>query len=109
MGLALAALLLAGCGGDDEPADETTPALPNLTVPQGDTGETVEPPPAPVPDPATETLPPVETVPPSTGGGTPAPEAEPPPDSPENDAPPPEDSPAERFEEFCNENPGACG
>ena len=74
LGLALAALLLAGCGRDDEPADETTPALPNLTVPQGDSGgETVEPPPAPVPDPATETLPPVETVPPSTGGGTPVP------------------------------------
>ena len=49
-------------------------------------------------DPSTETLPPVETVPPSTGGGTPAPEAE-----------PPADSPAERFEEFCDDNPGACG
>jgi hypothetical protein len=109
LALALAALLLVGCGGDDESADETTPALPNLTVPRGDTGETVEPEPAPVPDPATEPLPPVETVPPSSGGGAPAPETEPPPDSPENDAPPPADSPAERFEEFCNENPGACG
>jgi hypothetical protein len=102
------ALVASGCGGDDEPSAETQPALPNLTVPQGDTTETEEPA-APLPDPQTETLPPVETVPPSTGGGTPAPEAEPPPDTPENDTPPPADSPAERFEEFCDDNPGACG
>ena len=38
-----------------------------------------------------------------------APTPEPPADTPENDTPPPADSPAERFEEFCNENPGACG
>jgi hypothetical protein len=115
--LAVATLALAGCGGDDESADETTPALPDLTVPRGDTGEEVEPAPAPAPEPETapqpnfetETLAPPETAPPSTGGGTPAPESEPPPDTPENDAPPPEGSPAERFEEFCNENPGACG
>jgi hypothetical protein len=77
-------------------------------VPQGETTET-EQPVEPVPDPQTETLPPVETVPPSPGGGTPAPEAEPAPDTPENDTPPPADSPAERFEEFCDDNPGACG
>ena len=76
-------------------------------MPQGETTET-EPPVEPVPDPQTETLPPVETVPPSTGGGTPAPEGEPAPDTPENDTPPPAGSPAERFEEFCNDNPGAC-
>jgi hypothetical protein len=104
------ALVASGCGGDDEPSAETEPALPNLTVPQGDTAED-EPetvPEAPF-DPSTETLPPVETVPPSTGGGTPAPEAAPPADTPENDVPPPADSPAERFEEFCDDNPGACG
>jgi hypothetical protein len=50
-------------------------------------------------DPATETLP--EEGPEST-----TPPAE---DAPENDVPPPEDTPAERFEEYCNENPGACG
>ena len=43
-----------------------------------------------------------------SGDGAP-PETAPPADTPENDAPPPEDSPAERFEEFCDENPGACG
>ena len=78
-------------------------------MPQGETTETAEPAHEPLPDPSTETLPPVETVPPSTGGGAPAPEPEPAPDTPENDAPPPADSPAERFEEFCDDNPGACG
>jgi hypothetical protein len=56
-------------------------------------------PPATIVDPATETLP--EEGPPA--------ESQPPADTPENDAPPPKDSPAERFEEYCNENPGACG
>jgi hypothetical protein len=51
-------------------------------------------------DPATETLP--------EEGPAPAP-TDPPADTPENDTPPPEDTPAERFEEYCNENPGACG
>ena len=51
-------------------------------------------------DPATETLP-------EEGPETTTPEA--PADTPENDAPPPDDTPAERFEEYCNENPGACG
>ena len=50
-------------------------------------------------DPATETLP--EEGPSTT--------PQQPEDSPQDDAPPPGDSPAERFEEYCNENPGACG
>jgi hypothetical protein len=95
---------LAGCGGDDEPAAETTRELPNLSVPTEETAsptvtEQAEPPSTTV-DPATETLP---EEGPSTAPG------EPPADTPENDAPPPEDTPAERFEEYCNENPGACG
>jgi hypothetical protein len=100
----LACSVPAGCGGDDEPAADTSDTVPELTVPQTD--ET-EPPPT-----QTETTPPEPTettVPPPDDGGTPAPEPEPPPDAPENDSPPPPDSPAERFEEFCNDNPGACG
>jgi hypothetical protein len=101
--------VLAGCGGDDEPAAQTPTTIPSLTVPQTDEAEPL--------DPGTETLAPAppepepapEPVPPSTDGGTPAPAPEPPADSPENDSPPPADSPAERFEDFCNENPGACG
>jgi hypothetical protein len=102
----LAAGAASGCGGDDEPA-ASQPTVPDLTVPQTDEAEPVEP--------ETETVAPAPTAPepepapPSTGGGTPAPAPEPPADSPENDTPPPSDTPAERFEDFCNENPGACG
>ena len=93
---------LAGCGGDDESA-ETTRELPELAVPT-----TVTPPaetqpaepPATTVDPGTATLP-------EEGPGTDP--ATPPADTPDNDTPPPEDTPAERFEEYCNENPGACG
>ena len=56
---------------------------------------------APAVDPATETLP---TEGPTT---TTAPEA--PADTPESDSPPPQGSPAERFEQYCEDNPGACG
>ena len=97
----------AGCGGDDEPAAKQPSTLPDLTVPQTDEAPPVEPdtdtvapaPPEPQPEPE----------PPSPDGWTAAPAPEPPADTPENDTPPPADSPAERFEDFCNENPGACG
>ena len=92
----------AGCGGDDEEATDTMPEPPALTVPDEGSEEPATTPTetAPIPAPEPE---------PDPAGGTPAPPAEPPPDSPENDAPPPPQSPAERFEEFCNQNPGACG
>ncbi len=106
------ALAGAGCGGDDESA-ETTPELPKLTSPRTETETEAPAQPetetaAPV-DPGTETLPPDGDGDSSDDGGIPAPEAEPPADTPENDTPPPPGSPAERFEEFCEENPGACG
>jgi hypothetical protein len=98
----LIAAALAGCGGDDEREAETTRELPDLAIPTTEspptTTETPETTPTTV-DPATETLP-------EEGPTTPP---EPPADTPQNDAPPPEDSPAERFEQYCNENPGACG
>jgi hypothetical protein len=106
------AAFVAGCGGDDGDEEaRTTQTLPELTVP-----ETEPEPPRPL-DTETQTEPqppapePVEPEPPADGG-TPAPEpSEPqaPADTPENDVPPPANSPAERFEEFCEENPGACG
>jgi hypothetical protein len=92
---------LAGCGGGDEPAD-TTRSLPDLAIPTTET----------MPPPVTETAPATTTVDPATETlpeEGPAPTTEPPQDTPENDAPPPEDSPAERFEQYCNENPRACG
>jgi hypothetical protein len=98
------AAAVAGCGGDDEPSAETTRELPDLSVPTTEAPAApttpAEPPAETTVDPATETLP--------EEGPAPAPE-EPPADTPENDAPPPADTPAERFEEWCNENPGACG
>ena len=96
------AVALAGCGGDDESATETTRELPDLALPtttEAAPPVTETPPTTTSVDPATETLP-------EEG---PAPTQTQPQDSPENDAPPPGDSPAERFEEYCNENPGACG
>jgi hypothetical protein len=91
---------LAGCGGDDEPAAETPRELPDLAIP---TTETTPP--------VTETAPTTTTVDPATEtlpleGPEEAPVPE---DTPEDDAPPPEDTPAQRFEEYCDENPGACG
>jgi hypothetical protein len=95
---------IAGCGGDDEPPTRTARELPDLSLPT-ETAPTTAPEvertaPATTPvDPATETLP--------MEGPTTTPRD--PTDTPENDAPPPEGSPAERFEQYCNENPGACG
>jgi hypothetical protein len=105
----LAPLLLvaaiAGCGGDDEPATDTARELPDLSIPTATApttapaAEDTTPSTATTADPATETLP---EEGPSTTPTTPV-------DTPENDAPPPEDSPAERFEQYCEDNPGACG
>jgi hypothetical protein len=94
--------LVAGCGGDDEPSTRTTQELPRLSIPSTSTTPRVAEETTPTTttvDPATETLP---EEGPSTAPREPG-------DTPENDAPPPQDSPAERFEEYCNENPGACG
>jgi hypothetical protein len=96
---------IAGCGGDDEPSTSTARELPGLSLPTT-TSPATPPvadktaPTATTVDPATETLP-------TEGPPTTTPEA--PGDTPENDAPPPQGSPAERFEQYCNENPGACG
>jgi hypothetical protein len=95
------AVATAGCGGDEESAAKPAPEAPELTIPETDAQ----------PAPPTETTPTTETTPPSTSGGTTTPEQQPqaPADTPENDTPPPANSPAERFEDFCNDNPGACG
>jgi hypothetical protein len=118
LALALIAPLLAACGGDDEPSADEVPK-PSLTVPQDETGPDV----TSTDTTGTTTGETTETTPgnpdgpldqPNPGnGGTPAPdsnnpEPQPPPDSPSNDTPPDPGSPADRFEQFCAQNPGAC-
>jgi hypothetical protein len=96
------ALVPLACGGDEPGATDTTTA-PELTVPQTttpDTETTTTPAPAP-----TETQPPADPG----SGGTTAPPTTQQQDSPEHDSPAPKGSPAEKFEKFCDENPGACG
>ena len=97
-------MAIAGCGADDEPSTRTARELPDLSIPTTTTStapsviDRTTTSTTPV-DPATETLP--------TEGPRTTPEA--PGDTPENDSPPPEGSPAERFEQYCTDNPGACG
>ena len=103
--LALGAGGIAGCGDDDS---ETTTPTTEPATPTGPTGPTTGDQPQGS----------------DQGGGgdvdledgtvTPPPEADPdnlpagPQDSPGNDVPPPEGSPAENFENYCDENPEAC-
>jgi hypothetical protein len=102
--LALIALTATGCGGDDEPANESADELdtPALTVPGGDAPELQET----TPD-GTSTTPSTTPGEPGTGG-TPAPGGGTAPDGPGNDTPPAPGSPPDQFEDFCNENPAAC-
>jgi hypothetical protein len=109
-------------GGDeeaDEPADETEPDAetdtgtgtePATEDPLVEPGATEEVPAAPAPE-ETGAVAPAEPEPAvpeeeEVGGGAAAPEAAP--DGPTNDTPPPAGSNAERFEDFCAQNPGAC-
>jgi hypothetical protein len=78
-------------------------------VPGEDPGSSDQPADEPA---TTEAAPaPTETQPPQEGsGGTKAPaEPDTSEDRPGNDLPPPTDSPAERYEQWCDDNPGACG
>jgi hypothetical protein len=101
----MALVSFAGCGGDSENAAEPLPPAPKLTVPGESETPTV---PATSTSTSTATTPatPTSTAP---SGGTAAPQtggAQA--DSPQNDEAPPAGSPAERFEQFCKDNPGAC-
>ena len=100
---------LAGCGDDeDSSTPATTPTIEPSTPTgptgaageQGDEGDTPPSDDSDV-DPEDGTV----TPPPESGdqanGGTV--------DSPENDIPPEEGSPEAEFEQYCDENPDACG
>ena len=108
--LAVLVLGIAGCGGDDEESSETVPPGPELSLP-GEDVPTLDDLPDTTSTDGSEAegesggqpAPPAGGQPTPPAGGQPAPD-----DSPQNDTPPPPNSPAERFEQFCAENPGAC-
>ncbi|HWH44671.1 MAG TPA: hypothetical protein VNT32_08060 [Thermoleophilaceae bacterium] len=116
--LSLFALVATGCGGDDEEASQTVPPLPELTVPGENTPTLDDLPSTDTTETGTSTdggaggtvTPPADggAEAPSGGGGAPSGGQAAPQDTPDNDTPPPAGSPAERFEEFCSENPGTC-
>ena len=121
-GLSAAALLAvaSGCGGGDKQAAEPLPKAPTLTVP----GETATPSVPKRAKTSTETTATdtstatststATTTAPQSNPSTPAGGAAPPQnggataDTPQNDQAPPNGSPAQKFEEFCKDNPGAC-
>jgi hypothetical protein len=84
-----------------------TPSVPELKPPpgtiKGDSGTTDQ---KTTTTDTTDTTTPTDTPaePTQPSGGTQAP----PSDTPQNDVAPPQGSPADRFEQFCKDNPGAC-
>jgi hypothetical protein len=115
---AMAAFLAMGCGGDDDPQPAAT--TPELTVPGEDAPTLEERPERRRTSRERESTTggggteggagPTGGAPAPQTGGTPAPAPAPqqPQDTPQMDTPPPQGSPAERFEDFCSDNPGAC-
>lgn len=96
------ALVAASCGGDDDESDATT--APEISVPSGQV-QTV-----PEETTTTNTTPKTTTAPPSGGTQAPSQSYDPSkPDSPQNDVPPKPGTPEAAFEQYCRENPGACG
>jgi hypothetical protein len=84
-----------------------TPSVPELKPPPGtissDSGTTDEK--TTTTDTTTTTTPSqTQSTPSAPSGGA----QSPPQDTPQNDVAPPQGSPADRFEQFCKDNPGAC-
>jgi hypothetical protein len=110
----IAGQVLSGCGSDDSSSQDVT--TPELTVPgdssigttdrgttdrgttdEGTTGDTGS-------STGTGGSPPAQQAPTApSGGAQAAPE-----DTPQNDTAPAAGSPAQRYERFCDQNPGAC-
>jgi hypothetical protein len=116
------ALLVAGCGGDDSAVEEVPGAPPVLSVPHqkgaadvSADDEDATPTPTPTASGDAEATPtPADTGSTGTTGetgtntgatATPAPATQ---DTPATDQAPAEGSPPEKFEQFCQENAGAC-
>jgi hypothetical protein len=119
---------VAACGGEQVPADEVAAPPPELTIPSGGSGADALAGGASTTSTTdtsttstTDTTASGDTAAGSgstagaTGGtaapapaATPAATAAPQQDSAQNDAPPPAGSGAQKFEEFCQQNAGAC-
>lgn len=99
----LAALAAAGCG-DSENVSSNEPIKPALKVPDQKISDA-----ATDQTGATDDTSGNSTSQQPSGGnsGGAAPNSRP--DSANNDTPPPANSPADTYEQFCKENPGACG
>ena len=113
---AIGALGVAGCGGDDQ---TTTPAPPAGKSPAGTQTTSGQ---------AESTISPSTTAAPGNGGVSAPPENQSsgqpgagkgssgggtagsgPSDTPTHDVVPPPNTPQGKFEQYCNQNPGACG
>jgi len=119
---AVLALLAAGCGADEIPADEVPGPPPALIVPSdselgaagsnadASTDATAEEDAAATDDATEDTTGTVApAVPEDTSGGTAAPTAEAAPeDTTTEEQPPAAGSAPEQFESFCEQNAGAC-
>jgi hypothetical protein len=125
--VAVLAIAAAGCGGSEVASDEVPGAPPAITVPtdsdlgggggdgnnsadNADSGaeENDSSTEDGAADPGTAEPEATAEPPAETGGGTAAPEATAAPDTATNDTQPEPGSPPEQFEDFCEQNAGAC-
>lgn len=109
--LAGAVLALAGAAGlsacgDDEPEPAATTTEPAATTTTAEPAESEDPYQGAEDDGGASGGGSGGVPAPPTGSGSAPSGAE---DSPEHDVPPEPGSPAQRFEQFCEENPKACG
>ena len=85
-----------------------TPSIPELKPPpgsiKGESGTTDQETTSTDTTTTTPAQTPTQTTPSDTTGGAQSPQS----DTEQNDQPPPQGSPADRFEQFCKDNPGAC-
>jgi hypothetical protein len=102
-GLLVGVVIASSGGNDNKPAPQ---AVPDLRPPGGSVGsgeKTTTSDTTTTDTTQTQTQPSTQT-PTTPSGGTQAPPA----DTQGNDTPPPANSPAQRFEDFCAQNLGAC-
>jgi hypothetical protein len=97
-------VVIADSGG----SGSATPSIPELKPPPGsitgDSGTTDQKTTSTDTTTTTPAQTPTQTTPSQPSGGAQSPQN----DTQQNDQPPPQGSPADRFEQFCKDNPGAC-